>query len=62
MSLLDHNEGDWRLVSLLQLLAGLAHGHKLLSQHSQELALAAAVTEDNNLLRLATSIALKELQ
>ncbi len=60
MPLLDHNEGDWRLVSLLQLPAGLPHGHKLLSQNGQELALAAAVTEDDNLLRLATSVALEE--
>ena len=37
VSLLDNNEGDGRIISILQLSAGCPDGHQLLSQDSQEL-------------------------
>ena len=39
MPLLDDNEGDGRLVVLLELPAGLPHGQQLLAEDGEELSL-----------------------
>ena len=61
VSLLHNDKSDGWLKTLLQLLAGLPHGDQLLRQDSQELALAATIPEDDNLLGFATPVGLKEL-
>ena len=61
VSLLDYDECDLRLVTLLQLLASSSDGDKLLGQDSQELALGAPVTEHDDFLGLATVVLIVEL-
>ena len=59
--LLDDDVGDHGLVVLLQLLAGLPHGHQLLGQHRQELALADPITVHDDLLGLPSLVGGVEL-
>ena len=60
--LLDDDVGDHGLVVLLQLLAGLPHGHQLLGQHRQELALADPITVHDDLLGLPALVSGVELE
>ena len=61
VTLLDDDVGNHGLVVLLQLSAGLPHGHQLLGQHSQELALADPITVHDDLLGLPSLVGSVEL-